>query len=213
MIYPTLVPLPFEGEVTWANFSDQRPNLVEIKKDIASWNAGTLRPFAGMPRSMEAGYEARMRQAYSNTCDKIDKAPATREALLILGHMWVQAEGFASRIIVDGERFNPEKGAKHILAGFAAIVAGHYRQLRDREEGTKGMNEVAELNTRFGGKEFCPTNEEIDLCCDHALEVEQRSPANPVNPSLFTDARWKAMEGPGPDGRSTDWQQERYVEP
>ena len=56
------------------------------------------------------------------------------------------------------------------------------------------MNEVAELNTRFGGKDFCPTNEEIDLCCDHALEVEQRSPANPVDQSLFTDDRWKAMQ-------------------
>ena len=43
--------------------------------------------------------------------------------------MWVQVEGFASRIMVDGEKFNPEKGAKHILAGFAAIVAGRYRQL------------------------------------------------------------------------------------
>ena len=59
--------------------------------------------------------------------------------------MWVQVEGFASRIMVDGEKFNPEKGAKHILAGFAAIVAGRYRQLRDREEGMKGMNEVTEL--------------------------------------------------------------------
>ena len=41
--------------------------------------------------------------------------------------MWVQVEGFASCIMVDGEKFNPEKGAKHILAGFAAIVAGRYR--------------------------------------------------------------------------------------
>ena len=130
MIDPTLLPLPSEGEVTWANFNDHRPNLVEIMKEIASWNAGASRPFAGMPRSTEAGYKARMREAYSNMCDKIDKvakAPMTRASGVILGHMWVQAEGFASRIIMDGENFNPEKGAKHILAGFAAIVAGRYR--------------------------------------------------------------------------------------
>ena len=95
---------------------------------------------------------------------------------------------------MDGENFNAEKGAEHILAGFTAIVAGRYRQLQEREEGKRGMDEVADLNTRFGGKEFRPTNEEIDLCRDHALEVEQRSPANPVDPSLFTDARWKAMQ-------------------
>ena len=156
MIDPSQVPFPVEGKVTWANFNDYKPNLAEIKREVASWNAGISRPFAGMPRSTEAGYEARMREAYSNTCEKVNeiaKAPETREAGMILGHMWVQAEGFASRIQVDGEKFNPENGPKHILAGFAAIVAGRYRQLQDKE-GAKGMNEVAELNARFGGKNF-----------------------------------------------------------
>ena len=76
--------------MNWENFSGHRPNLIETKREIASWNAGMSRPFAGMPRSTEAGYEAGMREAYRNTCDKIDKvarAPMTRESGVILGHM------------------------------------------------------------------------------------------------------------------------------
>ena len=38
------------------------------------------------------------------------------------------------------------------------------------------------------------TSDEINLCRDHALEVEERTPANPVNPKLFTDAKWKAVQ-------------------
>ena len=104
MIDPSQVPFLVEGEVTWANFNDYKPNLAEIKREVASWNAGISRPFAGMPRSTEAGYEAQMREAYSNKCDKIDevaKAPMTQASGVILGHMWVQAEGFASRMKVD----------------------------------------------------------------------------------------------------------------
>ena len=56
------------------------------------------------------------------------------------------------------------------------------------------MSKVADLNTKFGDNDFRPMYEEIDLCRDHALEVEEQSPDNPVDPKLFTDPRWKAMQ-------------------
>ena len=34
----------------------------------------------------------------------------------------------------------------------------------------------------------------MDLCRDHALEVAKRSPDNPVNPRLFTEDEWKALQ-------------------
>ena len=118
--------------MVWTNFAQHAPEFEAIKKEIAGWAARTAQPFAGMPRSTEPGYEARMREAYISMCENIvsvAKDPQSRASGVLMGHMWVQAEGFSSRIKVDSEEFNPEKGAKHILAGLPAIVAGRYRQL------------------------------------------------------------------------------------
>ena len=56
------------------------------------------------------------------------------------------------------------------------------------------MEALANLDAKFAELAFRPTHKEIDMCRDHALEVEERSPDNPVNPALFTDARWKAVQ-------------------
>ena len=38
------------------------------------------------------------------------------------------------------------------------------------------------------------TLEELELCRDHMLEVLERSPANPVDPQLFTENEWITMQ-------------------
>ena len=75
---------------------------------------------------------------------------------------------------MDGEAFDPAKGAAHILAGLPAIVAGRYRQLRQREEGERGMRALADMEAKFGGLSIRPTNKEIDLCREHRLEVDDQ---------------------------------------
>ena len=104
----------------------------------------------------------------------------------------MQANGFASRIKVGGADFNPDQGANHVLAGLPAIIAGRYRQIRERKEGEIGMDALAGLKAKFEEQAFRPSHEEIDMCRDHALEVEERSPDNPVK--LFTKSRRKALQ-------------------
>ena len=101
----------------------------------------------------------------------------------------MQANGFATCIKVGGADFDPDQGADHVLAGLPAIIAGRYRQIRERKEGEIGMDALADLEAKFEEQAFRPSHEEIDMCWDHALEVEERSPDNPVNPKLFTESR------------------------
>ena len=56
------------------------------------------------------------------------------------------------------------------------------------------MRALADMEAKFGGLSVRPTNEEIDMCQDHRLEVEERSPDNPVDPDLFSESRWKAVQ-------------------
>ena len=65
-----------------------------------------------------------------------------------------------------------------------------------REEGLRGMDELADLDSKFAEQAYRPSHDEVDMCRDHALEVEERSPDNRVNPKLFSDARWKAYRRP-----------------
>ena len=124
--------------VNWSNIHQHVQPLEEVLAQVASWGKASAGTFAGLPRSTEPGYDLRMRQAYEEAIQNIrdvQPAPETKAAGILLGQMWVQANGFASLIQVDGEAFDPTKGAANILAGLPAIVAGRYRQLRQREEG------------------------------------------------------------------------------
>ena len=56
------------------------------------------------------------------------------------------------------------------------------------------MDELADLDSKFAEQAYRPSHDEVDMCWDHALEVEERSPDNPVNLKLFSDARWKALQ-------------------
>ena len=188
---------PLPPEVDWTNIHQFIQPFEEILSIIEKWSSGSAQPFAGLPRSTEPGYERRMREAYEQTVQTIrtiQPAPDTRASRVLLGHMWVQANGFASRVQVGGNSFDPEKGADHVLAGLPAIVAGRYRQLCQRAEGERGMNALADMEAKFGGLSVRPTHEEVDMCRDHRLEVAERSPDNPIDQDLFTDARWKAVQ-------------------
>ena len=124
--------LALPPEVDWTNIHQFIPAFEEILKTIERWSAGSARLFAGMPRLTEPGYKRRMKEAYENTVKTIltiHKAPDSNASGVLLGHMWVQADGFASRVKVGGDNFDPEKGADHVLAGLPAVVAGQCRLL------------------------------------------------------------------------------------
>merc|ERR1711978_113217 len=104
-----------------------------------------------------------MREVYDETIKNIrdiQPDPETKEAGILLGQMWVQADGFANLIKVNGVTFDPDKGAAHILAGLPAIVAGRSRQRRQREEGERGMRTLAIMEEKFKGLHVRPTCEE-----------------------------------------------------
>ena len=122
------------GEVNRDNFRDQILNFEAVEQEIANWAAGTARPFAGMPRPTEPGYESRMRKAYEETVGDIETLASESQTLaagVILGRMCAQATGFASRLKIDDAKFDPRLGPKHLVAGLPAVVAGQYRQIRE----------------------------------------------------------------------------------
>ena len=102
---------PNEEEVTWGNLQDKAQSQESVRATIASWSAGTPRPFAGMPRPTEPDYRERMEKAYDDTMQDlatVAAAPQTPTANIILGRMGVHATGFASCLRIDGEEFNPQ---------------------------------------------------------------------------------------------------------
>ena len=94
-----------EEEVTWGNLQDKAQSQESVRATIASWSAGTPRPFAGMPRPTEPGYRERMEKAYEDTMRDlatVATAPQTPTANIILGRMGVHATGFASCLRIKG---------------------------------------------------------------------------------------------------------------
>ena len=183
--------VPLLPDVEWPTITQHVPPYEDVVKTIEGWAAGSARPFAGMPRPTEPDYARRMREAYNSMLDNIraiQRDPDSRASGMILGQIWMQANGFASRIKVGGADFDPDQGADHVLAGLPAIAAGRYRQIQEHKEGELGMDALADLEAKFEAA-FRPTHDEIDMCRDHTLEVEERSPDNPVDPKLFTDSR------------------------
>ena len=101
--------------MTWGNLQTRAQEYEDVCATVAGWSAGTARPFAGMPRTTEPGYQERMRRAYNDTMRDlatVAKAPQTPTANVILGRMSVHATGFASCLRIDEEEFNPHAGPK-----------------------------------------------------------------------------------------------------
>ena len=183
--------------VDWTNIHQYAHTFEAIIAQIEYWGQATTGTFAGMPRPTEPRFREIMRWAYDETIKSIadiQKDPQSQEAGILLGQMWVQADGFSNLITVNGEKFKPAKGAAHILAGLPAIIAGRYRQRRQHEEGERGMRTLALMEEKFQGLHVRPTCEEIDLVREHKLEVEERSPDNPVSRDLFPDPEWKSVQ-------------------
>ena len=183
--------------VDWTNLHQYAHTFEAVIAQIEYWGQAATGTFAGMPRPTEPRFREIMRWAYDETIKSIadiQKDPESQEAGILLGQMWVQADGFANLITVNGEQFKPAKGAAHILAGLPAIIAGRYRQRRQHEEGERGMRTLALMEEKFQGFHVRPTCEEIDLVREHKLEVEERSPDNPVSRDLFPDPEWKSVQ-------------------
>ena len=103
----------------------------------------------------------------SNKVDTIIRDPAAPAALCIMAAMTVMGAGFASRLRPGGVPWQASLGPQHVYKGFAAIVAGRYRQSKETEEGDTGMEEVAEIAERFGSDEELPSSREINASRDH----------------------------------------------
>ena len=158
------VPLP--PDVEWPTIMQHMPPYEDVVKTIEGWSAGSARPFAGMPRPTEPDYARRMREAYNSTLDTIraiQREPDSRGSGMLIGQILMEANGFANRIKVGGADFDPDQGAAHVLAGMPAIVAGKYRQIRERKDGEAGMEALADLDAKFA-EAFRPTHDEIDMC-------------------------------------------------
>merc|ERR1711923_311191 len=110
---------------------------------------------------------------------------------MVIFGAFVLATGFVDNLVIDGQPFLADAGPKHVFAGFAALVAGRYRQEREMEEGKEGMAEVDKIESRFGKDGIRPTPREVSMCLDHRAELEKKRPRNPVGSSAFAKDRWK----------------------
>ena len=146
-------PLPVDSDYTWADLPTVRPSVEECKKVVQKWDSSSTRPFAGMPRPSDVDFNKRFLRAYQDICAKVDivaKEPTGAVAMGIFGALNVMAAGFADNLVIDDHPFSASAGPKHIFRGFAALVAGRYRQDRESEEGRRGLAEVAKMDARFG---------------------------------------------------------------
>ena len=102
-----------DDEATWENLGLRRPTYEATKRVVTTWNRGTFKAFAGMPVEMDVDFDARLRAAYWDTCNEVDKiiqAPTSPDSLCIMAGMNVMGSGFANRIRVDGAAWNASKG-------------------------------------------------------------------------------------------------------
>ena len=135
-----------------------------------------------------------MHTAYESARAKIEKviaAPDSANYNFILGALDAMGTGFASRTQVDGEAWHAGKGPRHIHAGFTAIVAGRYRQLKEAEEGKIGLAEVAEVDGRFGEDQPRPSLREIEASRDFHAKMEHSIAGNPTDKKCFKEEDWK----------------------
>ena len=135
-------PLAVDGDYTWANLPTVRPSFEECKKVVQNWGSSAPRPFVGMPRLSDIGFEERFMKAYRDICAKLEVIaadPTGSHAMGVFGALNVLAAGFAGNLVIDGKPFSAGTSPKHVFIGFAALVAGRYRQEREIEEGQVGL--------------------------------------------------------------------------
>ena len=96
---------------------------------------------------------------------------------------------------VDGEELDLDLGPKHILAGWPAIVAGRYRQLRDLETGESPQykRELADINTWLGRGGYEPSRVEVQAGWGSPYKERQQTYDNPVDPGIFDLTAWKTL--------------------
>ena len=170
-------PPPVDSNYTWADLPTVRPSIEECKKVVQKWASSAPCPFAGMPRLSDIGFDKRFLKAYQDICAKLEviaKEPTGSLAMGVFGALNVMAAGFADNLEIDGQPFSAGAGPKHVFRGFAALVAGRYRQERESEEGRIGLAEVAKIDARFGEDGCRPTAREVDAFIDHQAELEHK---------------------------------------
>ena len=147
--------------MSWEDLVKQAPSFKTVEGEIAKLTEKTAHAVARMPRPEDPGYTARMQEAYESTrttIADIASDPEDINAGMRIGYLWAQVIEFTPFVLVDGDEVDLDRGPKHILAAWPAIVAGRYRQTRDVEtgEGPLYKRRLANINAWIGTGGYGP---------------------------------------------------------
>ena len=101
---------------------------------------------------------------------------------------------YADHIQVDGHHLDLARGQRHIQAGWPAIVAGRYQQLREIELGNYPLNEWADLDSWINDGKYEPSYAETEAEWGEAYEGELQVLSNPVNTESFDADTWRTLQ-------------------
>ena len=188
---------PQQGKVTWADLINHPPSYEEVELAISKWAAKIAAPTAQLPRRSDPGYDTRMLEAYVSTCDNIAATAENSEDIdagMRIVYMEEQATPYAGLIQVDGNDLNLARGPRHIQAGWPAIVAGRYQQLREIELGNSPLNELADLNSWINDGKYEPSYAETEAEWGETYEGEPQVLSNPVSTESFDADTWRTLQ-------------------
>ena len=130
-----------------------------------------------------------MLEAYVATCDNIAATaehPEDIDAGMRIAYMKEQATPYADHILVDGHHLDLARGPRHLQAGWPAIVAGRYQQLREVELGNYPLNEWADLDSWINDGRYEPSYAETEAEWGEAYEGETQVLDNPIDAGSFS---------------------------
>ena len=147
--------------MSWEDLVKQAPSFKTVEGEIAKLTEKTAHAVARMPQPEDPGYTARMQEAYESTrttIADIASDPEDINAGMRISYLWAQVIEFTPFVLVDGDEVDLDRGPKHILAAWPAIVAGRYRQTRDVEtgEGPLYKRRLANINAWIGTGGYGP---------------------------------------------------------
>ena len=175
-----------EGEMSWIDLVNQAPCFKTVEGEIARLTERVAHTVTQMPRPEDPGYAARMQEAYDSTRNTIADIASDPEDLNVgmrLGYLWAQVIEFTPFILVDGEEVDLERGPRHLLAAWPAIVAGRYRQMREVEtgEGPLYKRRLADINAWVGTGGYGPNPAEQQAAWGPLYEEDQLTRPHPTD--------------------------------
>ena len=138
-----------------------------------------------------------MQEAFISTCDNIAiiaEDPEDIDVGVRIAYLWVQVLPYEGLIQVNGRRLNLHEGPEHLLAGWPAIVAGRYRQLRELEQGECHRPKLADINTWIRGSRHEFSYTDVKPEAKNADAGKPPVTNNPVHPGLFDQDTWEDLQ-------------------